>query len=97
VDGGLNQDFPFFFFFFFLNSQPAPKQPQKTLENTREVDETIVDPNDEEVLQDEETDQFADYFKGRHPKILITTGREASGVRRIHPPAISPSLVHNFC
>jgi hypothetical protein len=41
----------------------------------------MVDPNDEEVLRDEETDQFADYFKGRQPKILITTGREASGVR----------------
>jgi len=64
-----------------MDDQPAPKQPQRTLENTREVDETMVDPNDEEVLKDEATDQFAEYFKGRHPKILITTGREASGVR----------------
>jgi len=49
----------------------------------------MVDPNDEEVLKDEATDQFAEYFKGRHPKILITTGREASGVRLLF---FGPSL-----
>ncbi|ORX46907.1 Brix-domain-containing protein [Piromyces finnis] len=43
----------------------------KTLENTREFDETIV-------MQDEETDEFAEYFNGATPKILITTSRKST-------------------
>jgi len=50
----------------------------KTLENTREFDETIVDVDDEEVMQDEETDEFAEYFNGKTPKILITTSRKST-------------------
>ena len=37
-------------------------------------DETLVDPEDEEVLADELTDELSSYFKcERIPKILITT------------------------
>lgn len=36
----------------------------RTLDNTREVDDTIVAPGDEEVLADEEEDEFAPYFSG---------------------------------
>ena len=40
----------------------------------RVKDETIVDPEDEEVLQDEMTDEFASYFRREGtPKVLITT------------------------
>ncbi|KAI9339313.1 anticodon-binding protein [Obelidium mucronatum] len=50
----------------------------KTLENTREADETIVDADDEEVFASEETDEFAEYFNGTTPKVLVTTSRRAT-------------------
>ncbi|CAG8553042.1 5352_t:CDS:2, partial [Scutellospora calospora] len=51
----------------------------KTLENTRELDETIVDPDDSEVCKDEESDEFFTYFReGIAPKILITTSKRPS-------------------
>jgi len=57
-----------------LGDEAPPVQVKKTLDNMRVKDETIVDPNDEEVLQDEMNDEFADYFRcERTPKILITT------------------------
>ncbi|XP_065069231.1 ribosome production factor 1-like [Rhopilema esculentum] len=50
------------------------KQIPKTTENMRVKDETLVDPEDEEVLADELTDELSSYFKcERIPKILITT------------------------
>lgn len=43
-------------------------------------DETIVDPNDEEVAYDEATDEFASYFNRQtSPKILITTSDRPHG------------------
>ena len=46
----------------------------RTLDNTREADETIVTPEDEEVLADETTDEFSDYFlRGKIPNIMVTT------------------------
>ncbi|CAG8528763.1 6080_t:CDS:2 [Dentiscutata heterogama] len=51
----------------------------KTLENTREFDETIVDPNNSEVCEDIESDEFSAYFReGTAPKILITTSKRPS-------------------
>jgi len=61
-----------------LGDAAPPKQIPRTLDNTREFDETIVQPNDEEVLEDERTDEFADYFKGLPPKVMITTSKDAS-------------------
>ena len=56
----------------------APKRrPTRTIENTREFDETVVDPDDEEVEADEATDALASYFDGTPPKILITTSTNA--------------------
>lgn len=63
--------------------EPAPgRTPQKTLDNTREMDETIiVDPNDEEIAQDDALDEFAAYFSGdKTPKILITSSVNPSKV-----------------
>ena len=52
--------------------QAPPKLAPKTLESTRIQDETIVLPDDEEVLQDEKTDEFAGYFDRKTaPKVLI--------------------------
>jgi ribosome production factor 1 len=49
-------------------------QVPRTLDNTREVDETVVQPDDEEVLKDEVEDEFQPYFSGeRTPKLFITT------------------------
>lgn len=47
----------------------------------REYDETIVEPDDEEVIADEAEDEFSAYFKqGLQPKILITTSMNPSSV-----------------
>lgn len=41
----------------------------------------MVDPEDEEIKEDEEEDEFADYFKGcKDPKVLITTSKKAHSV-----------------
>lgn len=46
-----------------LGLEPPPRKQQKTIENTREADETMVQPDDEEVAADEEQDEFAEHFK----------------------------------
>lgn len=51
-----------------------PKTKQKTLDNTREHEETTVQPDDDEVMADEAEDEFAQYFSDTvRPKICITT------------------------
>ena len=51
----------------------------RTIENTRIPDETVVLPDDEEVIQDEKTDEFASYFERRSmPKVLLLTVRKPS-------------------
>lgn len=57
-----------------LGDDAPPKQIPRTIENTREPDETMVPDDDEEVAQDEALDEFASYFnKEKEPKLLITT------------------------
>ncbi|GAB6029334.1 Ribosome production factor 1 [Chamberlinius hualienensis] len=52
----------------------APKPVTRTLENTRERDETMIKGEDEEVEKDEATDEMASYFnKLYEPKVLITS------------------------
>jgi len=49
---------------------------QKTLDNMRVKDATVVERDDEEVMQDEASDEFSAYFKcesAAAPKVLITT------------------------
>ena len=55
-----------------------PKQIPKTLDNMREADETIMLSEDEEVLNDEEEDEFARYFDGETPKTIITSANKPS-------------------
>jgi len=50
------------------------KQVPITQEMAREADDTIVAPDDHEVFEDEQTDEFASYFnRTTAPHVLITT------------------------
>lgn len=52
----------------------GPKPLPKTIESTREPDDTWVDLADDEVKEDEAVDQMGDYFsRKREPKVLITS------------------------
>lgn len=56
-----------------LGEEVVKKTP-RTLDNTREVEITMVDPNDPEVQKDEAGDEFASFLSGEiAPKLLITT------------------------
>jgi len=51
-----------------------------TIERLREEDETIIPPDDEEVVGEEDMDEFEPYFKDlKTPKIMITTCVHPSG------------------
>lgn len=55
---------------------PREKKIPRTVENTRIVDETVVDPNDEEVKIDLQNDQLESHWdpnNEKNPKVLITT------------------------
>ena len=72
---------PLYKIIYFHFQAPAKAVPH-TLENTREPDETIVLPDDDEVLQDEKTDEMAPYFERQTtPKILITAFSRSHLVR----------------
>lgn len=62
-----------------LGDKAPPKKVPKTIESMRVYDETMVNPEDEEVLYDEATDEIAPYFNRQTtPKILITTADKIS-------------------
>ncbi|KAI8892397.1 anticodon-binding protein [Globomyces pollinis-pini] len=71
-----------------LKDKRLSENQPKTLESTREADETIVN-DDEEVIEDEQTDEFASYFNGLPPKVLVTTSRRA--------PAPVYEFANEFC
>jgi len=57
-----------------LGEDSPPKQVPRTIDSTAKKNEAVVEPNDEEVLLDEEEDEFSDYFNRRQvPKLMITT------------------------
>jgi len=59
---------------------PVPERmPQKTIDNQRVFDETVVDPEDEEVALDQESDELASYFDGTPPKVIVTTSINPKG------------------
>ncbi|XP_072918632.1 ribosome production factor 1 [Hemitrygon akajei] len=63
-----------------LGDKAPPKPVPKTIENQRVYDETVVDPNDEEVAFDEATDEFSSYFNREvTPMVLITTSDRPRG------------------
>ncbi|KAF8406654.1 hypothetical protein HHK36_008744 [Tetracentron sinense] len=56
--------------------QPPPKKIPRTIENTREFDETVCMPDDEELFAGNDADEFSSILKLEcTPKILITTCR----------------------
>lgn len=57
-----------------LGEDSVPVVQQRTLDNTREIEPTMVAVTDEEVEADEAEDEFASYFSGmERPKVLVTT------------------------
>ncbi|URE25125.1 Brix [Musa troglodytarum] len=55
---------------------PPEKKVPRTIENTREVDETVCRPDDEELFAGNDADEFSQVLKQEvTPKILITTNR----------------------
>ena len=67
-----------------LGDKAPPKQVPNTLENMREIDETTVKADDQEVVGDEKDDEFAAYYSNeKKPKIMITTRPKPS--RKLFP------------
>jgi ribosome production factor 1 len=67
-----------------LGDKAPPKQIPKTIENTRELDETFVQADDQEVAGDEHDDEFSKYFSNElTPKIMISTRPKCS--RKLFP------------
>ncbi|KAL7154473.1 hypothetical protein ABFS83_03G004100 [Erythranthe nasuta] len=59
-----------------LGEDPPPKKTPRTIENTRELDETVCKPDDEELFAGNDADEFSSILKQECiPKILITTSR----------------------
>ncbi|KAL3497914.1 hypothetical protein ACH5RR_040646 [Cinchona calisaya] len=59
-----------------LGEEPPLKMIPRTIENTRELDETICKPDDEELFAGNDADEFSSILKQDcTPKILITTCR----------------------
>ncbi|XP_042492582.1 ribosome production factor 1-like isoform X1 [Macadamia integrifolia] len=59
-----------------LGEEPPLKKVPRTIENTRESDETVCMPDDEELFAANDVDEFSAILKReRTPKILITTCR----------------------
>ncbi|KAK3025586.1 hypothetical protein RJ639_042625 [Escallonia herrerae] len=59
-----------------LGQDPPPKKIPRTIENTREADETVCRPDDEELFAGNDVDEFSSVLKdGQTPRILITTSR----------------------
>uniref|UniRef100_A0A7E4W6E7 Brix domain-containing protein n=1 Tax=Panagrellus redivivus TaxID=6233 RepID=A0A7E4W6E7_PANRE len=58
--------------------EAVPKQEPKTIENMRELDETMVIGEDEEIVHDQNYDEMAGYFnRETTPKIVMTTSPRA--------------------
>jgi ribosome production factor 1 len=57
-----------------LDPSQTNKHATKTLDNTRDIEPTMVHPTDQEVMGDEAEDEFAPYFADTiRPKIILTT------------------------
>ncbi|KAL3688275.1 hypothetical protein R1sor_014584 [Riccia sorocarpa] len=62
-----------------LGELPPPRKIPRTIENTREADETVAEPDDEELQAEVGADEFSNYFKHDiTPKVLLTTSQQNS-------------------
>ncbi|KAF0903292.1 hypothetical protein E2562_026575 [Oryza meyeriana var. granulata] len=78
-----------------LGEQPPEKQVPRTIENTREPDETVCRPDDQELFAGNDADEFNAVLKQQiTPKVLITTCRFNSG-NHGNPTSHKPELVLN--
>ncbi|KAK6144157.1 hypothetical protein DH2020_020977 [Rehmannia glutinosa] len=59
-----------------LGEEPPARKTPRTIENTRELDETVCKPDDEELFVGNDADEFSSILKQDIiPKVLITTSR----------------------
>ncbi|KAL2575411.1 hypothetical protein AAZV13_16G014200 [Glycine max] len=59
-----------------LGEEPPEKKVPRTIENTRELDETVCKPDDDELFAGNDADEFGSILNQQQtPKILITTCR----------------------
>ncbi|MCO5610523.1 hypothetical protein L7F22_064762 [Adiantum nelumboides] len=64
-----------------LGEAPPPRKAPRTIENTREEDETVAQPDDEELHAEDAADEFSAYFKHEiTPQLLITSSRWCSTI-----------------
>lgn len=62
------------------HARSSPVPVPQTIDNTREADPTIVQPDDEEALAGVAEDEFAAHFaRDVEPSLLVTTSRKPSG------------------
>ena len=62
-----------------LGTQPQNYPQQRTLDNTRQHDDTLVKPDDQEVAAEDSFDEFATHFSGTlQPRTLVTTAPRPS-------------------
>ncbi|KAI5065134.1 hypothetical protein GOP47_0019829 [Adiantum capillus-veneris] len=60
---------------------PPPRKAPRTIENTREADETIAQPDDGELHAEDATDEFSAHFNHEiTPQLLITSSRWCSTI-----------------
>ena len=64
-----------------MGEEQVPKAPQYSIDNMRVPDETMIDdPNDEDIVGENNIDEFDKYFNKEYtPKILMTTSRRPKG------------------
>jgi len=54
--------------------EDQPVQATKTIDNQREHDETYIDNDDQELIEEKQNDEFTSYFNNEYePQIMITT------------------------
>ncbi|KAL6563709.1 hypothetical protein OROGR_002668 [Orobanche gracilis] len=59
-----------------LGEEPPARKTPRTIENTREVDETVCKPDDDELFTGNDADEFSSVLnQDVVPKVLITTSR----------------------
>ena len=81
-----------------LGDEAPPKLEPRTLENTREEDVTVPEPEDEEIQVEEAGDEMATYFgKEKEPRVVITTSELPSSVGLAPACLISTTVLQTLC
>lgn len=81
-----------------LGEEPPARPIPRTIENTRELDETVCKPDDEELFAGNDADEFSCILKEEcTPKVLITTSRFHSSVCFALQPKLRHQIFHISC